>query len=432
MAHSRSEQTLKINSDCDRSILTMTTLDSPIDQEPGIQLLVPEHDIADPEVTFVIPAANEEITVSDSVAWCLEGLQRANVVGEVLLVDSSTDRTPALALEGGARVLKVPKRGLGRAYMDAMPFIRGKYIVMGDADCTYDFREIEPFIMKLREGCDFVMGTRMKGTIKTGAMPALHQYFGTPITTWIFNRIYGSRFSDIHCGLRAVTKEALERMGLAAQSWEYASEMILKSVLMDMRTAEVPVTFHKDREGRVSHYKRTGWFTPFYAALISLRIQSVYRAQFFVFKPGLALLAIGLILTLPLSFGSITIGSVSFSLYTMLLGVTLVVLGLNSFFFGCLAQMYSDYSGRVRERWIRTFRFKRTAILTSLLALVGIGLTGNLIVSYFIHGHFPQASSAAAHLGVIGMLFVIVGFLTFGFTLVLHATGVTFGKSSDP
>ena len=129
---------------------------------------------------------------------------------------------------------------------------------MGDADCTYDFRELAPFVEGFRDGYEYVMGSRWKGSIEPGSMPALHRYFGTPFTTWILNRLYSSHFSDIHCGMRGITTDALERMNLQSQSWEYASEMVLKSVHMELRTTEVPVTFLKDRDGRVSHHKREG------------------------------------------------------------------------------------------------------------------------------------------------------------------------------
>ena len=148
------------------------------------------------------------------MAWCHEGLQRAGARGEILIVDSSTDRTPELALAGGARVLRTPKRGLGRAYIDALPYIRGRYVIMGDADCTYDFRELDVFVQRLREGYEMAMGSRWLGSIEAGSMPALHQYFGTPVTTWILNRIYGSKFTDIHCGMRGISRDALDRMGL--------------------------------------------------------------------------------------------------------------------------------------------------------------------------------------------------------------------------
>src|SRR5260370_3924753 len=209
-------------------------------------LLRPTHDVANPEVSIVIPALNERITIVDFLMWCKEGLAKAGVIGEILIVDSSTDETPQLALANGARVLRTPKRGLGRAYIDAIPFIRGKYVLLGDADLTYDFREIAPFLEKFWQGNEFIMGSRFQGHIEDGAMPALHRYFGTPVTTWILNSLYSIKFSDIHCGMRGITRDALVRMDIQSHSWEYASEMVLNSVQMEMRTAEVPVRFLKD------------------------------------------------------------------------------------------------------------------------------------------------------------------------------------------
>ena len=261
-------------------------------------LLIPENDVDAPRLSIVIPALNEELTITDFVAWCREGLAAAGVAGEILIVDSSTDRTAELARAAGARVLRVPKRGLGRAYMDAIPYIRGHWVLMGDADCTYDFRQLAPFVEKFREGYEYVMGSRWKGSIEPGAMPRLHQYLGTPVTTWILNRLFSSHFSDIHCGMRGITLDALVRMDLQSESWEYASEMVLKSVQMELRTTEVPVRFLKDREGRLSHHKRAGWFSPWQAAWINLRAMFIYGSDFFVLKPGIVLAVLGLIVTL--------------------------------------------------------------------------------------------------------------------------------------
>src|SRR5580698_6755018 len=207
--------------------------------DPELELQLPAAgDVAEPEVSIVIPALNESLTIGDFIDWCQEGLAKAKVAGEILIVDSSTDRTSEIALSKGARVLKAPKRGLGRAYIDSLPFIRGKYILLGDCDCTYDFRQIAPFVKKFHEGAEFIMGSRFRGFIEPGAMPALHRYLGTPVTTWILNVIFGSDFSDIHCGMRGITKDAFLRMGLRSQSWEYASEMVLKSVHMKLKTDE--------------------------------------------------------------------------------------------------------------------------------------------------------------------------------------------------
>src|SRR5690242_11058565 len=181
--------------------------ETPVLADPELELLIPENDAIEPELSIVIPAMNESLTIEEFVAWCHEGLDAAGIVGEILIVDSSTDGTAELAVANGARVLKAPARGLGRAYIDAIPYIRGKWIVMGDADCTYDFRELAPFVAEFQKGAEFVMGSRFRGSIEEGAMPGLHRYFGTPLTTWILNRIYGSRYSDIHCGMRGLTRE---------------------------------------------------------------------------------------------------------------------------------------------------------------------------------------------------------------------------------
>src|SRR5688572_26133633 len=307
--------------------------------DPEIELLLPQADVANPELSIVIPALNEQLTIADFVQWCTDGMRAAGIVGEILIIDSGSDRTTELALAGGARVLRTPKRGLGRAYIDALPYIRGKYVIMGDCDCTYDFRELAPFVEKFRGGAEFVMGSRFRGYIEPGSMPPLHRYLGTPVTTWILNVIFGSKFSDIHCGMRGITKAALARMDLRSQSWEYASEMVLKSVHMKLRTEEVPIRFLKDRDGRLSHHKRSGWFSPWSAAWINLRAMFVYGADFFLFKPGLLLLAVGLVLTLPLAFGQVTVGPITFSLHWMLLGMSLAIVGLQSVYLGILSQV---------------------------------------------------------------------------------------------
>jgi len=140
-----------------------------------IHLFLPEEDVGRPEISVVIPALNEELTIGDFVDWCQEGFARAGVSGEILIVDSGTDRTAEIALAHGARVLKTPKRGLGRAYIDALPFVRSEYVLMGDADCTYDFRELGVFVDKFRAGFEFVMGSRFRGYIEPGSMPPLHR-----------------------------------------------------------------------------------------------------------------------------------------------------------------------------------------------------------------------------------------------------------------
>lgn len=392
--------------------------------DPELTLLVPDDDEPAPEISIVIPAMNEAITIKDFVAWCHEGLAGAGVTGEILIIDSSTDETAELAVAGGARVLRTPKRGLGRAYIDALPYIRGKWIVMGDADCTYDFRQLAPFVERFREGYEYVMGSRWKGSIEPGSMPWHHQHFGTPLTTGILNVLYSANFSDIHCGMRGITKDALERMHLQSQSWEYASEMVLKSVHMRLRTAEVPVHFLKDREGRLSHHRREGWWSPFSAAWINLRAMFVYGADFFTFVPGAVLAVVGFLLAAIVTTGPATIGPVTFSLTWQLFGLALTVIGLLGFFVGCTAKILFDYTGIERARWLNVFRYTRTSLISFAAILAGIGMATPLLVRYISDGLELRQVDTINHVAVSGLLLVVCGVIAFVFTLLLHAAAL--------
>lgn len=394
--------------------------------DPEVQLLLPAQDVADPEISIVIPSLNEELTMADFVTWCQQGLEKAGVRGEILIIDSGKDRAGEIALEHGARVLKTPKRGLGRAYQDALPYIRGKYIVMGDCDCTYDFRELAPFVKEFHAGAEFVMGSRFRGYIEDGAMPPLHRYLGTPVTTWILNVIFSSHFSDIHCGMRGISKAGFIRMDLQSQSWQYASEMVLKSVHMRLKTAEVPIRFLKDRDGRLSHHKRSGWFSPWHAAWINLQAMFVYGADFFLFKPGLVLLAIGSALTFPLSMGPITIGPITFNLYSMLLGVSLTLLGLQCVYMGVLAKVFFDYSGDVKAKWFRRFEYTRAVGASAAMFAVGLALTAHTAINFYLNDF--SLGTVTNNLWVTGLLLMIIGFMTFTFTLILHSTAVAVRK----
>src|SRR5258708_4948399 len=231
------------------------------------------------------------------------------------------------------------------------------------------------------------MGSRFRGYIEPGSMPPLHRYLGTPVTTWILNVIFGSHFSDIHCGMRGISRQALQRMDLRSQSWEYASEMVLKSVHMGLRTSEVPIRFLKDRDGRLSHHKRAGWFSPWHAAWINLRAMFVYGANFFLYKPGLLMLVLGLLLTLPLSLGEVRLGPITFSLHWMLLGVSLAILGLQCGFMGILTQVFFDYSGERTKLWFRRFPYTRSMGLAALL-FGGGGVMAALLTLSYVRHHF--------------------------------------------
>jgi hypothetical protein len=380
-------------------------------------LLPADANLGPVDVSIVVPALNEEITVGEFVDWCKEGLERAGVRGQILIIDSSTDSTPQIVLAHGGEVLRTPKRGLGRAYIDASSYIRGQWIVMGDADLTYDFRELSPFVEAFRKGAEFVMGSRFRGSIEKGAMPGLHRYFGTPLTTWILNRIYGSHYSDIHCGMRGLTRAALTRIDLKSQSWEYASEMVLKAARLKFQTAEVPVKFYKDREGRFSHHRRMGWLSPWVAGWLNLKVMLVYTPDSFLLKPGILLTAVGALIACVLAPGPLTVGGVGFSLYWLLFGVTCVTLGYSSIQIGVLARVMHGLRPASLKNLRCILSYDRGMLLSAGCVIIGIALLGALVYRY-LHADFKLFE--ISHPAIFGLLLIIVGFQTFCFTLLLE------------
>jgi glycosyltransferase involved in cell wall biosynthesis len=368
-------------------------------------------------VSIVVPCMNEALVIGEFVDWCMEGLKNANVTGEVLIIDSSTDRSPEIAEARGARVLRVPKRGLGQAYIDALPHIRGQYVIMGDADLTYDFRAIAPFVQKLDEGYEFVIGTRLRGDIEEGAMPKLHRFLGTPVTTFILNMIYGSRYSDIHCGMRAMTLAALKRINLQSSSWEYASEMVLKAAVLRLKTAEIPISFFKDREGRESHHKRSGWLSPWFAAWINLKVMFVFAPDFFLFWPGMLSLVLGLILSIGLVGGPVRVGPVEFNLHWMLLGVAASSVGYGALHLALLAKVFYNFKPDVRARVSRLITYDRGMVLGLVLMFTGVVLGSSLTIQWIVNDLRLEEIS---HPAVFGILLLILGFQTITHTLILH------------
>jgi glycosyltransferase involved in cell wall biosynthesis len=374
-------------------------------------------DPAAPLVSIVVPCLNEQVTIGEFVDWCKQGLADAGVTGEILIVDSSTDRSPEIAQEHGATVLTVPKRGLGRAYIDALPHIRGRYVIMGDCDLTYDFRELKSFVDKLEGGAEFVMGSRFTGSIEPGAMPKLHQYFGTPATTWILNRIYGTKYTDIHCGMRGITRDALERIGLQSQGWEYASEMVIKAATLKLPTDEVPITFYKDREGRTSQHVRAGWMSPWLAGWDNVKAMMMYAPHAFITVPGLVLLTIGLVLCTALIPGDIRIGGTGLELHWMLLGMTIATVGYAVVQLGVIAEVRHHVERPFARRVERFLTWNRGTLLAFGLILGGIACNVPLVVYWVSHDFHLKTFS---HLSAYGLLLLVLGFQTFCFTLLLQ------------
>ncbi len=384
-----------------------------------IELLIPANETNLehlPEVSIVVPALNEEITIGEFVDWCWEGLKQAGVSGEIIIVDSSSDDTPNIALAKGARVLRTPIKGLGQAYIDVIPSIRGRFISMGDCDLTYDFREIKVFVDSFRAGNEFVMGSRFAGSIEDGAMPPLHRYFGTPLTTWILNKIYHSNYGDIHCGMRGLTKEALLKINLTSKGWDYASEMVLKASRIGLKIDEVPVTFYKDREGRFSHHRRAGFWSPWVAGWINLKVMLVFSPDSFLIKPGVFALLLGLIISVMSLSGTVSVGPIGFDLYMQLLGLTFTALGYSLFQTGILARNNHGLRSGIEKLILDQLNYDRGIIASGVLFVIGFLMDLSLLYDYIYNDYVV---SNLSHFGILGLQLIILAIQTFSFTLLL-------------
>jgi hypothetical protein len=264
------------------------------------------------------------------------------------------------------------------------------------------------------------MGSRFKGYIEPGAMPKLHQFFGTPLTTWILNRMYRAGFSDIHCGMRAMTAGALRRIDLQSQSWEYASEMVIKAAKLRLRTSEVPVRFYRDPDGRESHHKRLGWWSPWAAGWRNLSVMLVYAPDFFLVVPGLITLLVGLVLSGLLVGGPVMIGELGLDLHFMLLGLALSMLGYSALQLGVLARVHYNFDERFTRRVMSAVTIGRGALAAVVLMLTGVVLDAILLADWISNGF---RLTGLSYPGVLGLLLIVLGFQTFTFAILLQMLG---------
>lgn len=327
------------------------------------------------ELSIVMPCLNEARTVGICVSKALQFLREQGISGEVVVADNgSTDGSQEIAARAGARVISVKEKGYGNAIRGGVAASRGKYIIMGDSDDSYDFLNLGPFLEKLREGYDLVMGNRFKGFIAPGAMPASHRYFGNPVLTAIGRILFRSPCGDFHCGLRGFSREAYEKMDLYTEGMEFASEIVVKASLLGMRIAEVPTTLVPDGRGRPSHLRswRDGWR--------HLRFLLLYSPRWLFLLPGLVMVIGGGLLGALLMGSSLTFGDVVSDLGA-LVGLSMsTVLGFELILMGLFAKVLG-----VRERLFpkddKTERFlQRAKMEIGLLVGLGIFLLGLAIL----------------------------------------------------
>lgn len=374
----------------------------------------------DLELTIVIPCLNESETIGVCIQKANVFLNNNRIKGEVIVADNgSSDESGSIANSLGAIVVTIDDKGYGNALRGGIGAARGKYIIMGDADDSYDFSDLMPFIVKLREGYDLVMGNRFEGGISPGAMPWKHRYFGNPVLTAIGKMFFNSPANDFHCGLRGFTKKAYEKMQLVTSGMEFASEMVIKASLMEMKITEVPTFLSKDGRSRAPHLKswRDGWR--------HLRFILIYSPKWLFYFPGIFLMVLGIIIiSLILLTGGIKIGTAVMSTYSALYGMVMIVVGYQGLLFSNFANDFAVNTGLKiglgyqRKGECRKYSLEKGVVFGSALFIIGLVVTFYALIEWSKTPYGEYANKGltlvipAATLMIVGAQSVLASFFS--------------------
>lgn len=328
------------------------------------------------ELSILMPCLNEAETLATCIRKARNYIVRSGVSAEIVIGDNgSTDGSQEIAASLGARVVPVPEHGYGAALHGAIEAAQGRYCIMGDSDDSYDFENLDPFLLKLREGYDLVMGNRFKGGIQTGAMPWKNRYIGNPILSGIGKAFFRARTGDFHCGLRGFSKSAFERMDLRTTGMEFASEMVIKATILQMKIAEVPTTLAHDGRTRPPHLRpyRDGWR--------HLRFMLMFTPRWLFLYPGVFLIVLGLAGCAWLLPGPRVVHGIGLDVHTLLYAFVFVLLGFQLVAFAVFTKVFAISEGLLPEdpRLNRVFRF--ITLETGLIAgglLIALGIAGSI------------------------------------------------------
>jgi glycosyltransferase involved in cell wall biosynthesis len=367
-------------------------------------------------VSVVIPCLNEAENIEPCVRAALEVLRGAALDGEVVVVDNaSEDDSAALAAAAGARVVHEPRRGYGSAYLAGFAAARGRYIVMADADLTYDFNEIPRFVAELEQGAELVMGDRMDN-IQPGAMTWLHRYVGNPILTGLLNLFFDTGVKDAHCGMRALRRDVLPRLDLRTTGMEFASEMVIRAAKADLRIAEFPIEYHpRGGESKLSSF-RDGWR--------HLRFLLVHSPTHLFILPGALLAGLGTLIV-ALVGGGLDLFGRSWGIHALIAGSLLMVVGTQVLALGLCAHAYGTYFMGERDPWFdrmrARFRLEHGLLLGGAFVLVGLALGAVIVATWISHGF---GSLADEHMAVVAATLLIVGIQIFFSSFLLSILGL--------
>nr|WP_314261963.1 glycosyltransferase family 2 protein [uncultured Devosia sp.] len=328
--------------------------------------------MADVELTILMPCLNEAETLAACIAKAQGFLQRTGIVGEVVIADNgSTDGSQAIAESLGARVVAIPQRGYGAALGGGIHAAKGRYIIMGDADDSYDFANLDAFVTQLRDGAELVMGNRFKGGIAPGAMPWHHRYIGNPVLSTVGRVFFNTPIRDFHCGLRGFSRDAILGLKLRTTGMEFASEMVVKASLAQLDLREVPTTLAKDGRSRPPHLRsfRDGWR--------HLRFLLLFSPRWLFLYPGIALLWVGLVVGAILLPGPARYGNVILDIHTFLVAALCVIVGLQSISFAVIGRRFASRYGFIPksgeyDRMLESLTLERILVFAVGLMLVGV------------------------------------------------------------
>lgn len=369
-----------------------------------------------PVVSAILPCLNEEQTLATCIAKAQASFRAMGIAGEVIVADNgSTDCSIEIATAMGARVVREQRRGYGAALQCGIRESRGRIVIIGDADDSYDWSAIEPFVRKLEEGYDLVMGNRFLGGIMPGAMPHLHRYLGNPVLSKVARIAFRVRIGDFHCGMRAFTRDAFERMRPETNGMEFATEMIANAAYQGLRICEIPTTLYPDKRNRAPHLRsfRDGWR--------HLRFILTYTPDFMYFAPGLTMLGTGLALLVMLSGGPVDVAGFHMGVHFVALGAMLALIGFNVVNLGVLAkailaQRYRYMQSRTVAWLTSKFCLETGLGVGTILLLFGLGVNAWILRQWLGTGKGPMEDTvhlafAATTIAVLGLNVVFSSFL---------------------
>lgn len=364
-----------------------------------------------PLVSVVIPCMNEEKTLGSCIGKARQALEREGLEGEIIVADNSTDSSGAIAKSMGAILIIPQKKGYGNAYLEGFRHARGKYFVLADADDTYDLNETPRFLAPLlaREA-DFVIGSRLRGEIKKDSMPWLHRYIGNPVLTKILNWLFKTNISDAHCGMRAITREGYEKLGLRSEGMEFASEMIIEAARKNLRIKEVPIAYYPRQTPSKLHSWGDGWR--------HLRFMMLYNPTPFFYIPGFLLFTLGAFMTLTLAMR----GNVETTgLHSFILGSMLAIIGTQMVTTGSYMKIYGILNNKIEKKGLTAklldYHSLEFGLLTGILLFIGGMTLGSDVVLKWISSGYGSLSEVGE--AVISMVLIAVGIQITLFALII-------------